>query len=123
MAHEIRLATIEDIRHFNPNLPPGQRPTVKALVGILDGERVALGGIAMLAGRCMVFLDLKPPARRFKVSIHRYALAMIDDAKAKHRILYAQPDPNEANAKRWLTRFGFRMMKPGVWIWRREPSG
>lgn len=102
----IRPATRDDIDRFRGEYELG--PSVKALVGDLNGELIALGGLAYCGGKVVAFLDLKPEARKFKKSMHQAALMVMEMAKAGgHRFVYANAEPGEPTAERWLTRLGF----------------
>lgn len=109
----LRPANREDLDQFEH-----YRPTVEATVAELDGKLIAVGGFAFLQGMVFLFLELKPEARRFKVTMHRMALAMIEKAKRRgFKFVYAQTDGTEPTAPRWLARLGFIEIGIGLYRW------
>lgn len=112
---ELRPATAEDLRAF----AGGPAPTAKAVAGVLDGAVVALGGLAFVDGKVVAFCNVTPSIRKYPVLIHRTALRVMADARrAGHRIIYAQPDPDEKNASKWLGRLGFKPVDENGTLWR-----
>jgi hypothetical protein len=80
-----------------------------AWAGELDGEIVALGGLAFSKGRWFAFCDLKPEARQFKMTIMRVAKRVLEDARERNiRFIYAEADPDEPKAVRWMQSLGFK---------------
>src|SRR3972149_732600 len=112
----VRPATREDIEGFS-DLP--NKPTVKAWVGELDGEIVALGGFAFSHGRWFGFVDLKDEARRYKMTIARAAKRIIAEAREQGiKFVYADADPEEPGAVRWLTSLGFTVDPRTAFLYR-----
>jgi hypothetical protein len=92
----------------------GSRFTIKGYAGVHDGEVIAVGGVIYQQGRIYAFLDLKPEARKFPVTIHRAGLGvvqMIREARYPH--VFLTRNENEPNADRWLSRLGFERV-PGT---------
>jgi hypothetical protein len=113
----IRPATRADIEKLYPK---GEfTATTRAMVGLVRGRPVGIGGIALVDGRLYAFAYFKKSARRYKVSIVKAAIGVIEEAKASGaRFIYCETDPNEPGAVRWVTSLGFRPMhKPGVYRW------
>jgi hypothetical protein len=101
----VRVATREDIDAFSDLK---NKPTVKAWVGEVDGQIVAIGGLALINGRWHGFCDLREPARKHKFTIARTAKRIMDEAREMGvRFVYADMDTNEPTALRWLTSLGF----------------
>ena len=103
----VRRATAEDIDAFSamPN-----KPTCRAMAGEIDGRIVALGGLALIAGRWHAFCDLTPEVRNHKIAIARTAQRLIAEARRDGvRFIYAEADPNEPGAIAWMTRLGFHL--------------
>ena len=101
----VRRATREDIASYSN--APGV-PTLLAWAGEVDGEVVALGGLAFSKGRWFAFCDLKPEARKFKMTIMRIAKRVMDDAcKRNIRFVYAEADTGEPKSVRWMQSLGF----------------
>lgn len=101
----LRRATREDIEAFS-ELP--SNPTTLAWVGELDGKIVGLAGLARVNGRWMAFCDLEDEARPFKMKIMRQAIRIFREAREKGiRFIYAEPNPDEPGAIKWMTSLGF----------------
>lgn len=93
--------------------------TMWALAGEVDGKIVGIGGLAHVNGRQVLFLDIAPEARRYKVTLMREAKKMMDAVKASGRaFVYAKPDPKEPAAAKWLRSLGFAPTEGGYWLWR-----
>jgi N-acetylglutamate synthase-like GNAT family acetyltransferase len=102
---KVRLATREDIERF---VDLANKPTIKAFVGEVDGQIVAMGGLAFSRGRWFAFCDLVDAGRHHKFGIARTAKRVLAEAKAQGiKYVYAEADPNEPGAVRWLARLGF----------------
>jgi N-acetylglutamate synthase-like GNAT family acetyltransferase len=102
---KVRVATREDIDAFSDLK---NKPTIRAYVGEVDGEIVAIGGLAFAKGRWFGFCDLREPARKHKMTIARMGKRIMDEAREMGiRFVYANVDPSEPTAERWLTRLGF----------------
>lgn len=112
----VRLATREDIDAFSSMRG---KPTIKALCMEVDGEIVALGGYALVKGRYFGFCDLHEEARQYRMHIARAAKRFL---KAAHdegiKFIYAEPDPEEAGAVRWLTSLGFEVDPRTAYLYR-----
>jgi hypothetical protein len=114
----IRPATADDISFFNKETG-NPSPTVKAWVGELDGERVAIWGIARAEGRWIAFCDLREEARPFKKDIVRSGKEVMDEIRRMGlKQVYAIRDESEPMAKKWLKSLGFREHRNGMMQWR-----
>jgi hypothetical protein len=100
---EIRPATAADLARFYGQAP--QR-TMRALVAILEGEPVAVAGIAYQkpGQQPYIFSDLKPEMRRHRKAIVRGARAMLAQLARPGLMALA----GEPTSPRLLTRLGFR---------------
>lgn len=96
----------------------GRGPTVKGIAAFLDGKLIAVAGLRITAGHVIAFCDLRDEARPWKVAMHRTAVRLLDEAKARHRRILAICEEHEPTAERWLTRLGFKPQEDGVWEWR-----
>lgn len=104
---KVRRASREDIDAFSDLK---NKPTILAYVGEIDGEIVAIGGLAFSGGRWFGFCDLREPARKHKMTIARMGKRIMDEAREMGiRFVYVQRDPNEPTALRWLTSLGFTL--------------
>lgn len=112
----IRPATAEDIAAFS-GLP--SKPTIRAWVGEADGKVIALAGFAFSKGRWLAFCDLRPEARKYKMALARGALRAFAEIKRQGiKYVYAEVDPDEPGAVRWLTSLGFTVDPRNVYLWR-----
>lgn len=112
----IRPATREDVLRF---FKGWGALTVQAVVGVVRGHVVGIGGLAHIEGQLWAFSAFAPSARRYKISIVRAAAKVIADAKARGvKYIYAQADPKEPGAVRWMSSLGFRPThQPGIYRW------
>lgn len=113
----VRQATREDIAAFSDM---ANKPTILAWVGEDEGKVVGIAGFAYSRGRWFGFCDLRPEARKYKMTIARAAIRAMREARARGiRYVYAQPDPEELGAKRWLTSLGFSAdhRTPSLYRW------
>lgn len=116
MKPTVRRATVDDFLSFY------SRPsdaTVVGYVGEIDGEIIGIGGLALSAGRAMAFFDGKQDMAEFKVTLHKTALRVLDDARALgFRRVYAARSEKYPRAERWLTRLGFQPVDgEAVFVW------
>ena len=112
----VRPATRADIEAFS-DMP--NKPTILAWAGEVDGEIIALGGIAFSNGRWFGFCDLKDEARKYKMTIMRTTKGVFEEARRQGiRYVYAEADSNEPKAERWLASLGFELNpKTSVYRW------
>jgi hypothetical protein len=105
MSARVEPATEDDIRLFaRDNLP-----TLRAWAGKVDGETVALFGLAREDGRWWVFFNITDEARPYKVTIAKAAKMLMAEArKMGLAYVYAVPDENEPMAVRWMLSLGFK---------------
>jgi hypothetical protein len=102
----VRPATRADIESY-AGRPSAQ--TIRAIVGELDGEIIAIGGLAIVKGRYYAFLDLKEEARQYKMHIMRTAIRMLTEARRTGvRFIFAEADQSECKSVAWLRRLGFK---------------
>jgi hypothetical protein len=117
MRAEVRSATRADLAAYYGHDNIG--PSVKAVVGVLDGKPVAIGGIAFKNGMVELFADIKDEARPYKHHLHRTALRLIKDALKEHKYVFAAADEKEPTAAKWLSRLGFKHMNKNLYVARR----
>jgi N-acetylglutamate synthase-like GNAT family acetyltransferase len=117
MPLRIRPATSDDLA--KTTLPV--RPTLKALVGEVDGEIIGLAGLARIAGRYYAFCDVtSTTAKPHRYRIARAAQRFLLEARAAGiRFIYAAANPAEPGATRWLTSLGFTPdpLHPDLYRW------
>lgn len=103
----IRKATQEDIGSFSSNC---NRPTIKAWCGEVDGRVVAIGGLALHRGRWIAFFDVLHEARKYKLSIVKYAKKFMRETAASDiKFIYAELDRSEPLAETWVKSLGFEL--------------
>lgn len=113
---KVRPATRDDIEAFS-DLP--DKPTLRAWAGEVDGKIVALGGFAFSHGRWFGFVDLTDEARKHKFTIARAAKMVLSEAKRQGiKFIYAEADPNEPGARRWLASLGFTVDPRTLYLYR-----
>ncbi|RWF71865.1 hypothetical protein [Mesorhizobium sp.] len=95
----------------------GRGPTVRGIAGLVDGKLVAVAGLWYSAGNVIAFCSLKDGARPYRHAIHRTALSILSEAKARHKRIMAVCDRDEITSAKWLTRLGFKPDDGDVWIW------
>lgn len=112
----VRAATEKDIRKFYKG---DNRHTVRAKVAVVRGRIIACGGVAYINGRPFAFLDLKPSARKYAVTLLRETLGVIEEFKQNgHKVIYTERNDKEPGVDRWLARIGFRPTPtPGLYAW------
>lgn len=113
-----RPATPADFSNLGIDLPA----RVRALALECDGQTLAiLGGIMdMPDGITAAFLSVgETPPKRFGLSLHRAAHALIDEARRLgFRRIAAEAEPGNEAAERWIRRFGFAPIETdGRTIW------
>jgi GNAT superfamily N-acetyltransferase len=92
------------------------------MTGVVDGEVLAVGGIAYLPdGTHGAFLLADERARKYPVALHKAGLHVLQQAR-KFGIakVVAMADPHIKPAKRWLKRLGFEPVtvdQQEVWLW------
>jgi hypothetical protein len=107
-----RFATESDLRRFYGDLP---RPTVRAVVILLDGEPVGVIGLARESGCEKLFSEYKPEMqphlRRFEVlRAIKLAMTLVESAKCD---VYAVRDEGTDI----LLRLGFEHVEDDIYKW------
>lgn len=101
--------------------PPGHRAkTITALAG----DRVlGVGGVIYINGELWASLQMAPEARRYPTAIHRAGLKAIELFRAiGARRVYANAQPDNPAAERWLERLGFSRVSDRHFVWRSDAS-
>ena len=103
----VRPATREDIDAYSDM---ADKPTIRALVGVIDGRVIAIGGLALVRGRYYAFCDLTDEARAYKLHVMRAAKRLLAEARRDGiKYVYAQASLVEPKAVAWLTSLGFSL--------------
>jgi hypothetical protein len=112
----IRPASRHDIEAFSP---VRNKPTVRAVCMEIDGRIVGLAGVALVNGRWFAFVDLKDEARPHKMIIARTAIRFLSELRRDGvRYVYAEADPTEIGAVRWMTSLGFEIDPRSDYLYR-----
>jgi RimJ/RimL family protein N-acetyltransferase len=109
-----RPATREDILAFSSVV---KWPTAKAWIGEIDGEVVALGGLALLRGRWIGFIDVTEKGRDYLTKSLGVRAAMIramteglrEAKRMGIRYIYAEADTQFPKARELIERMGFHI--------------
>ncbi|RWI22881.1 MAG: hypothetical protein EOQ92_18375 [Mesorhizobium sp.] len=115
MAHEVVPLTREHLLEWYGE--DGKGPTVRGIAGLVDGKLAAVAGFWFSGGTVIAFCSLKDEARPYRHAIHRTALSLLNDAKARHKRIIAMRDKDEKTSEKWLSRLGFKPDDGDVWIW------
>lgn len=105
MRSEIVPATPELLLRFYGRAPA---VSMRAFVGIHDGEPLAVFGLYYDAGRMVLFSNIKPEARRFKKTLVAGAFMVRDLARSLGVPVHAAADCCVDGSVRLLERLGFK---------------
>ncbi len=109
---EVRPSTLADLVAHCGQLPPVR---VRAYTGLMDGEIIAIGGVAYLPnGAVLAFLDASDITReKAKLSLYKTAKKVVEDCKRRGVTqINAMPQVDIEAAERFLARLGFRLEDP-----------
>lgn len=112
MTTTVRQATVTDVKAYRDRRGVDDAtPTCRAWVGEVDGEMVAIGGFALVGSRWLGFFDILDDGIRetHKAHIGLTAARIMRDEALPARV-YANLDPAERGARRWLERLGFKVV-------------
>jgi N-acetylglutamate synthase-like GNAT family acetyltransferase len=117
----VRRATLEDLKEVWPGevIPSG-----KFWLGEIEGEIVAVGGLARSSvGRWQLFCDLSDPAREYPIHLARMGKRVMDDwNRTGRKTLFAVQDKEEPTANRWLLSLGFEQQSDTLWRYDRKEA-
>jgi hypothetical protein len=121
----VRPAHKEDITTFAGEL---KAPTLRGWVGEVDGKVMALGGLAIVGGRHIAFLDVTDEGRNLlKSSLHvrkaliRTARMVMEDARNRGvRFAFAEAEMKYQLADKMLEHLGFKPdpRAPDLYRWK-----
>jgi len=105
-------------------------PTVKALIGEIDGEAIALGGFAIMKGRHIGFIDITEKGREYlekslmvRAALIRVMVESLREAKAAGvRYIYAEADTQFPKARELIERMGFHLDPRSQHLYRWTPN-
>jgi hypothetical protein len=109
----VRDANQQDIAAFAKDMTS---PTLRGWVGEVDGKVMALGGLAIVGGRHIAFLDVTDEGRNLlKSSLHvrkaliRTARMVMEDARNRGvRFAFAEAEMKYQLADKMLEHLGFK---------------
>ena len=118
---QMRPATAEDIAHFSDM---EVTPTIRGWVAEQDGELLGIAGFARARGRWWAFFDITDKLRAHKKFIVKSGKKFIEEAQRQGvRYLYAEADPNEPLAVRWMESLGFELDRRSGTLYRWKNGG
>lgn len=107
------------LTHLTDGSPLPHR--IRAITVVIDGVIMGLGGIGWRPdGMCVAFVHARPGAKAFPIVFHRaglLAMAMIRTSGARR--VFAEAQPGNPAAARWLLRLGFKRAN-GIFVWERD---
>ena len=101
---EVRFATEADIIAWYGK---AQHRRLRAIVGFVDGEMVAIAGLCYLDNAAEAFCELKEAAYRHKKTIMKSAKLLVKMIDEFGGPVIAVADENEKNAPAFLRHLGF----------------
>lgn len=108
---EVRPATRSDIDAF---YGVAVRDTIRAWVGVVDGEVAAIGGIRYAGGMVVAFGDFNDVVRGSPVTLFRSCLRALSTINPSVPV-YAGPAPEVPAATRFLVALGFHKVTEDLW--------
>jgi hypothetical protein len=108
---EVRPAKSEDVEAFYGRKSPD---TIKAFVGIVDGEVAGFGGIKYARDGLVFFGDLKDVARAHPLALVKGCKAMLATVP-DHVPVFCLPDGDVMGSERFLEFLGFAPAFDNVW--------
>lgn len=104
MISEIRAASSTDVREWFGQVPG----TMQAVLLLVDGAPVAIGGMMRKSGFNVAFMDMKPEAHTVPLSVWRGSVRAMKDIIRKSRVpVYAKVSDVLETAPAFLKRLGF----------------
>ncbi|EPG3452768.1 hypothetical protein R2980_002789 [Klebsiella oxytoca] len=104
MISEIRAASSTDVREWFGQVPG----TMQAVLLLVDGAPVAIGGMMRKSGFNVAFMDMKPEAHTVPLSVWRGSVRAMKDIIRKSRVpVYAKVSGELSTAPAFLRRLGF----------------
>lgn len=95
--------------------------TVRAWVAELDGEPIGIAGYYLIAGRAMVFSDMRDEMKRFPVLIMKLAIEFMGSIQSTGLPLVCTASTKIPNAEKFLQRLGWLHVGPSeageVYTW------
>lgn len=109
------MATAADIRAWYGKIPY----TMQCMLLEINGEPVAIGGLARQNGQMIAFMDMKPEAQKYPVLLMKSSKKVMNDIIEKSIANpVVKPDEQYPNARNFLKRLGFEELTGGILICR-----
>ena len=117
MRVELRPATAADFAALFDRPIPHR---VRAIAAELDGKLLGVGGVVYRPDGVFAFAQFTEAFRLYPVAMHRAGVAGMALIRAAGlREVFAEDQPGNPAAVRWLERFGFRR-DGALFVWRRR---
>lgn len=95
---------------------------IRAVTARLGDNIIGVGGLGFKQGQVVIFAQLTDAIRKYPVQLHKTALAVLADARARGiRQIVTVADPAVPASERWLERLGFvpeTILGEKVFVWR-----
>lgn len=98
----------------------GQAPTrsVRALVGLAEGEPVVVGGLYWESERSVLFANIAPVVReKFVLSGVKFAKALLPMIRESRGPVFALAQENIETSCRFLEWMGFKQVNGRIYAW------
>ena len=123
----IRSAERADIEKFSNKMMAS--PSIKGWVASIDDQALMLGGLALINGRWIGFIDATPEAREYlkknmmvRVQFMRMIAERLKEFKEQGiRYIYAEADTDQPRAIELLEKFGFKIDPRSQYLYRWTP--
>ena len=104
MTSELRIASVDDVVQWYGKVPA----TMKAVLMLIDGKPVAIGGMMRKNGLNVAFMDMKPDASSAPFSVWKGTMKAMKEIISHSRMpVYAQVSEELPTAPAFLRRLGF----------------
>lgn len=115
---EIRTATQKDAEAFYGDKP---LKSMRAYVAVLDGKPIGIGGVFREEHMHVAFSEMKDEMRKYPKDIVR-GYYKIFEIIQRYNIVYAIANKKENNARKLITRLGFKLAEINsegeeVYVW------
>ena len=120
MTSDIRVATANDVAIFYSESGMPQA-SIRAVVVEVDGDPIAIGGVALCNGGPVAFMNMRPSASNYPKLIMKATRMLVRNVFSRYRgPIYAIRDESIPTSFRYLTRIGFKPVEENseVFVWR-----
>lgn len=106
---EFRPATQKDVEAFYNGKPMF---SMTGIIALEDGKPIGICGVYHCEGMRIVFSEMKQEARKYRKLILKIAKLLMHGIQGK---VYANANPDEQTAHRFLTHLGFRQINHNLY--------